>query len=122
MHTKERHGMTEYNDNFMEEFTAIWERFTHRLETSKTNGKWETIDRYVANDTNRVYMRVNRELGLFMPELIMGTVTESDVRDNEGDAVLLYNAYIAKAFSRSQAQKQMSKERRDRKRRENNGK
>lgn len=92
---------TNYEDDFIKEFTEIWERHMANNPTATPKGEWETIDRYVANDNSRVYMRVNRKLGLYMPELIMGSVTESDVRDNEADAVVLFNAYVAKAFSRA---------------------
>lgn len=92
---------TNYNDDFIKEFTEIWNRHMANLPTATPKGDWETVDRYVANDNSRVYMRVNRKLGLYMPELIMGSVTESDIRENEADAILLFNQYVAKAFSRA---------------------
>lgn len=104
--------MVEYNDNFMEEFTKIWERHNVRKETAQPVGKWETIDRYVANDNSRVYMRTNKTLGMYMVELIMGNVVESDVRDDEHDAIDLFNSYVAKAFSHSMENTKRKKERR----------
>lgn len=104
--------MVEYNDNFMEEFSQIWARHNVQDETAQPIGKWETIDRYVANDNSRVYMRVNKALGIHMVELIMGNVVESDVRDEEYSAIDLFNAYIAKAFSHSMESTKRRKERR----------
>ena len=93
----------EYDDSFIEEFTKIWERHNVTKEQAMPKGKWETIDRYVASPDAKVYMRVNKVLGLYMPELVLRNRTESDVRDNEADAIALFNVYVARAFSQTQS-------------------
>lgn len=90
-----------YNDDFIKDFTEIWNRHMANKPTTTPKGEWETIDCYRASKGNVVYMRVNKKLGLYMPELITGSVCESDIRDNEEEAMLLFNQYVAKAFSKT---------------------
>ena len=89
------------DDNFMREFTEIWNRHQVSAETAQPNGKWETIDGYYASRDNKAFLRANKKLGLYMCELLRDDNScSSDIRDNESDARDLFNKYVAMCFER----------------------
>lgn len=85
------------NDDFVQDFTAIWNAHMVTAETAAPSGRWETVDRFIASRDFKVYMRANKSLGLYMPEFITPSHTSGDVRDNIVDAYAIFNTYVAQA-------------------------